>query len=201
MVHWKCQISFSVTPAKTFQNPWYRSMQHRFCPMHVLCKPYEFSVINNRRMRLDYYMRTQYNLRLLMYRGFSMRQSFWWKQKMHIPVNMWITSSVDQTSLKTHDSSRPVWFFALSRLILLLLSSKLNPYHSLISIPDVNKTLWQRPMRMHPITSHFHSYLCSVSPYCHIKFDSPVIRILKRTHISAWYHPTNLLTVPVHMNV
>lgn len=129
-----------------------------------------------------------------MYRGFSMRQSFWWKQKMHIPVNLWITSSVDRTSSKTHESSRAVWFFALSRLILLLLSSKLNPCHSLISIPDVNKTLWQRPMRMQPITSHFHSYLCSVSPYRHIKFDSPVIRILKRTHISAWYHPTNLLS-------
>lgn len=95
----------------------------------------------------------------------------------------------------------PRLILSLSRLILLLLSSKFNPYHRLISIPDVNKTLWQRLMRMQPITSHFHSYLCCVSPYCHIKFDSPVIRILKLTHISAWYHPTNLLTVPAHMNV
>ena len=95
----------------------------------------------------------------------------------------------------------PCLIFALSRLILLLLSSKLNPCHSLISIHDVNKTLWQRPMRMQPITSHFHPYLCTVSPYCHIKFDSPVIRILKRTHISAWDHSINLLTVPVHLNV
>ena len=168
--------------------------------MHVLCKPYEFSVsitgecvstticVYNITTFADV-QRVQYASELLM------------KAKMHIPVNMWITSSVDQTSLKTRDSSRPVWFFVLSRLILLLLCSKLNPCHSLISIPDVNKTLWQRPMRMHPITSHFHSYSCSVSPYCHIKFDSPVIRILKRTHISAWYHPTNLLTVPIHLNV
>lgn len=69
-----------------------------------------------------------------------------------------------------------------------------NPYHSLIFIHDVNKTSWQRLLRTQPITSHFHSYLCCVSPYCHIKFDSPVIRILKPIHISARYHPTNLLS-------
>jgi hypothetical protein len=138
---------------------------------------------------------------LPMYRGFSSCHSFWWKQNTYSfqEENMWIPSNVDWTFWKTHDSSRLVWFSLSIDSSSCYWVPRLTTNHNLIFIPDVNKTLWQRLMRMQPITSHFHSYLCCVSPYCRIKFDSTVIRILKLIHISAWYHPTNLLFLYTRM--
>jgi len=168
--------------------------------MHVLCKPYEFSVsITEECVSTTICV---YNITYVCWRTESsvcVRASD--ESKNAYSSKHVSNFQCGRNFLKDTRFFTPCLIFALSRLIFLLSSSKLNPCYSLISIPDVNKTLWQHPLRMQPITSHFHSYLCSVSPYCHIKFDSPVIRILKLTHISVWYHPTNLLTVPVHLNV
>lgn len=152
-------------------------------------------------MHFDYYVRIQYNLTSADVQRVRYASELLMKAKNAYSCEHVNNFQCGRNFLKDTWFFTPCLIFALSRLIFLLSSSKLNPCYSLISIPDVTKTLWQHPMRMEPITSHFHSYLCSVSPYCHIKFDSPVIRILKLTHISAWYHPTNLLTVPVHLNV